>query len=269
MTDQQASLVKELEHQVLKCVKDQNGNHVVQKAIERIPAEHIHFIISAFTGQVHGLATHPYGCRVVQRMLEHCRDPSRKQLLEELHACAPSLIVDQYGNYVTQHVIEHGDTEDRLKIINLITAQLIMSSKHKFASNVVEKSIQCSDDEQRHKIVSMLTTLDERGESPLVHLIKDQYGNYVIRKYRIHYVDSGVLINMQRKFFYSCEAVSTTTLLITSGLNFSLSSDSPMVNKSEPLRSLFTAIQVPIYISKTDHTHRPTSTRLQLLRRPS
>jgi len=46
----------------------------------------------------------------------------------------------------------------------------------------VEKSIQCSDDEQRHKIVSMLTTLDERGESPLVHLIKDQYGNYVIQK---------------------------------------------------------------------------------------
>ncbi|MCJ1420366.1 mRNA binding protein puf3 [Xylographa parallela] len=182
LTDQQASLVKELEHQVLKCVKDQNGNHVVQKAIERIPAEHIHFIISAFTGQVHGLATHPYGCRVVQRMLEHCRDPSRKQLLEELHACAPSLIVDQYGNYVTQHVIEHGDSQDRLKIINLITAQLIIFSKHKFASNVVEKSIQCSDDEQRHKIVSMLTTLDDRGESPLVHLIKDQYGNYVIQK---------------------------------------------------------------------------------------
>ena len=168
----------------------------MQKAIERIPAEHIYFIISAFTGQVHGLATHPYGCRVVQRMLEHCRGPSRKQLLEELHACAPSLIVDQYGNYVTQHVIEHGDTEDRLKIINFITAQLIMFSKHKFASNVVEKSIQCSDNEQRHKIVSMLTTLDERGESPLVHLIKDQYGNYVIRKCRTRCMDFGVLIHV-------------------------------------------------------------------------
>jgi len=171
---------------VLKCVKDQNGNHVVQKAIERVPAEHIQFIINAFTGQVHGLATHPYGCRVVQRMLEHCQNPSRKQLLEELHACAPSLIVDQYGNYVTQHVIEHGDPEDRVKIISLITAQLITFSKHKFASNVVEKSIQHGSDIQRGKIVATLTALDEKGESPLLHLMKDQYGNYVIRKSSIH-----------------------------------------------------------------------------------
>ena len=154
----------------------------MQKAIERVPAEHIQFIINAFTGQVHGLATHPYGCRVVQRMLEHCRNPSRKQLLEELHACAPSLIVDQYGNYVTQHVIEHGGLEDRAKIITLITAQLVTFSKHKFASNVVEKSIQHGNQAQRQRIVSTLTALDDRGDSPLLHLMKDQYGNYVIRE---------------------------------------------------------------------------------------
>ena len=50
--DQQASLVLELDGNVLKCVKDQNGNHVVQKAIERIPAPHIQFIIDSFAGQV-------------------------------------------------------------------------------------------------------------------------------------------------------------------------------------------------------------------------
>ena len=176
-------LVKELEYQVLKCVKDQNGNHVVQKAIERIPAEHIQFVINAFTGQVHGLATHSYGCRVVQRMLEHCQEPARSLLLEELHCCAPSLIVDQYGNYVTQHVIEHGRPEDRAKIISLITSQLIHFSKHKFASNVVEKSIEFGTVEQRHTIIRILTALDEKGESPLQQLMRDQYGNYVIRKY--------------------------------------------------------------------------------------
>ena len=167
---------------MLKCVKDQNGNHVVQKAIERIPAEHIQFVINAFTGQVHGLATHPYGCRVIQRMLEHCEEPARAVLLEELHSCASNLIVDQYGNYVTQHVIEHGRAEDRAKIISLITAQLIHFSKHKFASNVVEKSIQFGTDAQRQTIVRILTVVDDKGESPLQQLMRDQYGNYVIRK---------------------------------------------------------------------------------------
>ena len=35
--------------QVLKCVKDQNGNHVVQKVIEKVKPERLQFIIDAFT----------------------------------------------------------------------------------------------------------------------------------------------------------------------------------------------------------------------------
>lgn len=183
MTDQQAQLVKELENDVLKCVKDQNGNHVVQKAIERVPAEHIGFIINAFVGQVQALATHPYGCRVIQRMLEHCEEPTRAAVLRELHACAPSLIIDQYGNYVTQHVIEHGRAEDRGKIVHLVTLELLNYSKHKFASNVVEKTIQFGSVEEKQKIVTALSVTNEKGESPVQALIRDQYGNYVIREY--------------------------------------------------------------------------------------
>lgn len=50
----------------MRCVRDQNGNHVIQKCIECVPAEKIEFIISAFRGQVATLSTHPYGCRVIQ-----------------------------------------------------------------------------------------------------------------------------------------------------------------------------------------------------------
>lgn len=59
---------------MLKCVKDQNGNHVIQKAIERVSPDNIRFIIDAFYGQVYVLATHPYGCRVIQRIFEHCSE---------------------------------------------------------------------------------------------------------------------------------------------------------------------------------------------------
>jgi len=196
--------VKELDGHVLKCVKDQNGNHVVQKAIERVPAEHIQFIIKAFHGQVHTLATHPYGCRVIQRMLEHCDETAQASLLQELHVCTISLVQDQYGNYVTQHVIEHGKPEDRAKIIRLVTTQLLQFSKylssavlffsfgvltnlltynrHKFASNVVEKSITFGSDEEKREIVKVVTTMRPDGNSPLQILMRDQYGNYVIRK---------------------------------------------------------------------------------------
>lgn len=166
----------------MKCVKDQNGNHVIQKAIERVPAEHIQFIINAFTGRVQESAVHPYGCRVIQRMLEYCEEPTRNAVLHELHGCASSLIVDQYGNYVAQHVIEHGKAEDRGKIIDLVTLQLVNYSKHKFASNVVEKSIQFGSQDERQAIVSILSVVNDKGESPVQGLIRDQYGNYVMRK---------------------------------------------------------------------------------------
>lgn len=183
LADQQAELVQELRADILKAVKDQNGNHVVQKAIERVPTEHIQFVIDAFRGQVHVLATHPYGCRVIQRILEYCQLRDQASILEEFHQCSTMLITDQYGNYVAQHVISQGRPGDRAKVIKIVTAQLLTLSKHKFASNVVEKSIVNGTDEQRRLIVAQLIALNGDGTSPLQLMMKDQYGNYVIRKF--------------------------------------------------------------------------------------
>ena len=62
--------------------------------------------VQASVGQ---LSTHPYGCRVVQRVLEHCTIPSVKDDIrgQILQATLP-LATDQYGNYVIQHMLEHG-----------------------------------------------------------------------------------------------------------------------------------------------------------------
>lgn len=64
--DQQTKMVTELDGHIMRCVRDQNGNHVVQKCIECIPEDAIQFIVSTFYDQVVTLSTHPYGCRVIQ-----------------------------------------------------------------------------------------------------------------------------------------------------------------------------------------------------------
>lgn len=69
--EQKAQLVRELDGHVMRCVRDQNGNHVIQKCIESIPTEKIGFIISAFRSQVATLSMHPYGCRVIQVNAKH------------------------------------------------------------------------------------------------------------------------------------------------------------------------------------------------------
>lgn len=126
-----------------------------------------------------------YGCRVVQRLLEKVPEPQRRFILTELHAEGSKLISDPYGNYVTQHVIEHGLPEDRARIIELVKAQLITFSKHKFASNVVERCLLYGTDAQRREIMLTITQKNERGDNNLPMLIKDGYGNYVIREYTL------------------------------------------------------------------------------------
>ncbi|RMD40646.1 hypothetical protein DV735_g4479, partial [Chaetothyriales sp. CBS 134920] len=185
LTDQQASLVRELDgpnKQILKVIRDQNGNHVVQKAIERVPAEHVRFIIEAHRGEAVKLATHTYGCRVIQRILEYCGAADRQILLDELYTCIPPLITDAFGNYVVQHIIEKGDPEGRRRAVSFVLQQVLTFSKHKFASNVVEKCIDHADPDQRAEIFRRLVGPNEQGQTPVLGLLRDQFGNYVIQK---------------------------------------------------------------------------------------
>lgn len=185
LVDQQAMLISELESHVIKCVKDQNGNHVIQKAIERCPTNTIGFIIDSFRGQVQQLSTHPYGCRVIQRCLERCDTPSKDTIMAELIEAIPTMIPDTYGNYVVQHIVTKDEGVGRLRVLQVVLGQLENFSKHKFASNVVEKCLEQADDHWRRRVMFALIDSNQRrveGEGVLVSMIKDNFGNYVIRE---------------------------------------------------------------------------------------
>ncbi|RXG68604.1 Pumilio-like protein 2 [Armadillidium vulgare] len=204
--DQQKEIVRELDGHILKCVKDQNGNHVVQKCIECVDPIALQFIINAFQkeyakyicvvfgisdiphsvdmtcGQVFSLSTHPYGCRVIQRILEHCTPEQTTPILEELHQHTEQLLQDQYGNYVIQHVLEHGKPEDKSKIVGVVRGAVMKLSQHKFASNVVEKCVTNATRSERVMLIEEVCGYGEGAHSNLLILMKDQYANYVVQK---------------------------------------------------------------------------------------
>ncbi|XP_047329952.1 pumilio homolog 1-like [Impatiens glandulifera] len=180
--DQKIKMVGELEGHVMRCVRDQNGNHVIQKCIECVPEEHIQFIVTTFFDQVVTLSTHPYGCRVIQRILEHCKDPmTQSKVMVEILGSVSMLAQDQYGNYVVQHVLEQGNDSERSTIIRELAVNIVQMSQQKFASNVVEKCLLFGDPSQRQLLVNeMLGTTDEN--EPLQAMMKDQFANYVVQK---------------------------------------------------------------------------------------
>ncbi|KAK1396806.1 Armadillo-like helical, Nucleic acid binding NABP, Armadillo-type fold protein [Heracleum sosnowskyi] len=180
--DQKIEMVMELDGHVMRCVRDQNGNHVIQKCIECVPEDHIQFIVSAFFDQVVTLSTHPYGCRVIQRVLEHCEDTeTQSKVMEEILGCVSMLAQDQYGNYVIQHVLEHGKPHERTTIIQELAGKIVQMSQQKFASNVVEKCLTFGNPSERELLVrEILGTTDEN--EPLQAMMKDQFANYVVQK---------------------------------------------------------------------------------------
>ncbi|GJW77798.1 pumilio homolog 2-like protein, partial [Tanacetum coccineum] len=113
--DQKIKMVGELDGHIMRCVSDQNGNHVIQKCIECVPEEHIQFINTTFFDQVVTLLTHPYGCRVIQRVLEHCEDlKTQRKVMNEILAC---------------HVLEHGKPNERSIIIQELARKIVQMSQ--------------------------------------------------------------------------------------------------------------------------------------------
>ncbi|KAF5726826.1 pumilio 5 [Tripterygium wilfordii] len=180
--DQKIKLVRELDGHIVRCVRDQNGNHVIQKCIECVPSENIGFIIYAFRGQVATLSSHPYGCRVIQRILEHCSDKQQTQcIIDEILESALLLAQDQYGNYVTQHVLERGKPHERRLIVRKLTGKVVQMSQHKYASNVVEKCLEYGDAAERELLIKEIIGQSEENDNLLV-MMKDQFANYVVQK---------------------------------------------------------------------------------------
>ncbi|KNZ71768.1 Pumilio like protein [Termitomyces sp. J132] len=187
LPEQQTTFIKELEPHILKCVKDPNGNHVrffhqvIQKLVECVSSDNLGFI-QKFRDNVHDLATHPYGCRVLQRCLEHLPEETTRHLMDELHKYATNLMQDQFGNYVMQYILEHGRPHDKMLIIAKIHGQILILARHKFASNVCEKALVCADPETRRRLIDEILTTKPDGVTPITGMMKDQYANYVLQR---------------------------------------------------------------------------------------
>lgn len=224
--DQKIKMVHELDGHIMRCVRDQNGNHVIQKCIECVPEEHIQFIVESFFDQVITLSTHPYGCRVIQRVLEHCKNPeTQSKVMDEILGSVSMLAQDQYGNYVVQHVLEHGKPHERTAIIRELAGKIVQMSQQKFASNVVEKCLTFGNAEEREILVcEMLGTTDEN--EPLQAMMKDQFANYVVQKVletcsdqqREHILSRiKVHLNALKKYTYGKHIVARVEKLVAAG----------------------------------------------------
>jgi len=187
----QDELLCELEGEVLRCVRDANANHVIQKLLESVrPLLRIDFVFDAVKGSVVELSKHQFGCRVAQRAMENADEERLKFFLEELMQDVENLVRDNFGNYVIQHIIANGSKHPkdsvvnitRARLVRIVTDNLLAFSQQKFSSNVVEKCMETGSQSERRAIIAkMLNDSGSPRGTTLEQMMKDPYANYVLQ----------------------------------------------------------------------------------------
>ncbi|RCK63455.1 Suppressor protein MPT5 [Candida viswanathii] len=180
-------LIKGLKPYIIELIKDLNGNHVIQKILNKYQPPDCQFIYDSIIDDLYIVATHKHGCCVLQKCLNHV---TLQQLGEFSRAILKFenfklLINDQFGNYVLQYLISINSLDINFKIFqNFITFGISNLCNLKFSSNVVEKFLKnCFTNETvslsfanlKFELIYIILIND------LNVLINDPYGNYVIQ----------------------------------------------------------------------------------------
>ena len=166
-----ARIVSSVKGKVWLLVHDHNGNHVVQKSVTKINeffhqgragedsvadallAASLDVVVDEVVGSIRYLSLHPYGCRVVQRLIENCAGEQKERVLDGivrggLHA---ALVDHEYGNYVVQRVLAYGRAEDPAAMFDGVRGNVLALSRQKHSSNVMEMMLTYGDAGQRRK----------------------------------------------------------------------------------------------------------------------
>ncbi|KAH9947956.1 ARM repeat-containing protein [Amylocystis lapponica] len=162
------SIILALSLHVVVLIKDLNGNHVIQKCLNKLAPEDNQFIYNAVAANCVEVATHRHGCCVLQRCVDHASDHQRIQLVNEITYNALTLVQDPYGNYVVQYILDLNDNRFSDAVIRQFTGNVCALSVQKFSSNVIEKHAQDAD-------------WGALNRTRLEKLLRDSYGNYCVQ----------------------------------------------------------------------------------------
>ncbi|CAE7354244.1 APUM5 [Symbiodinium natans] len=185
-------IASEMVDNVIECIEDMNGNHVIQKVVENLHPE-VDFIIDAVSRNsetAEQMASHIYGCRIIQRLLENCELDRLSGVLDPIVTAASKLSKDKHANYVVQCILQKGRHDDKRSIVQTISQNVLEFSKNKVSSNVVEKCLEVTSDgpdaesleEERTALFAAVLGSPGDQRAPINQLMTDKFGNYTAQR---------------------------------------------------------------------------------------
>mmetsp|Transcript_88593 Transcript_88593/g.258949 ORF Transcript_88593/g.258949 Transcript_88593/m.258949 type:complete len:360 (+) Transcript_88593:89-1168(+) len=166
-----------------------HANHVLQKFVEVMPPEHCVFIHDELlvNEDISLTAHNQYGCRILERVIEHFEPKVMRPLLNKLlkEDVVRKLLTSRYGNYVLQHILEHGPVEQKSRIASVLLQSddlLLTTAMNKFGSHVVQKAMSHCSEIERSKLSEQITELKDKHPGFKRSPNKTMHGSYVYKE---------------------------------------------------------------------------------------
>ncbi|KAG6002812.1 hypothetical protein E4U43_001046 [Claviceps pusilla] len=176
-TPQQVHLIIEaLRFRVVELIQDLNGNHVIQKCLNKLTSLDAQFIFDAVGSNCIEVGTHRHGCCVLQRCIDHAHGEQKPWLIQRITEHARILVQDPFGNYVVQYILDLNEPSFTEPVVATFQGCISQLSRHKFSSNVIEKCLRCSQAQSKDMIVEELLAPQE-----MERLLRDSFANYVVQ----------------------------------------------------------------------------------------
>jgi Pumilio-family RNA binding repeat len=169
-------IVLALKDRVVELVQDLNGNHVIQKCLNKLGPENSQFIFDAVGRHCVIVGTHRHGCCVLQRCIDHARGGQRSQLIAAITSNAFSLVQDPFGNYVVQYILDLDEPQFTKPLCLNFKGNIPALSKQKFSSNVIEKCLRTADIDTKRMMVEEMLHSNE-----IEKMLRDSFANYVVQ----------------------------------------------------------------------------------------
>lgn len=157
-------------------IQDLNGNHVIQKCLNRLSSKDAQFIFDAVAANCVTVGTHRHGCCVIQRCVDHASGVQKAQLVQAITNCSMDLVQDPFGNYVLQYIFDLGEESFSQPMCEAFLGAIPRLSRQKFSSNVIEKCLRIASIETRHSMIQEIINFPDFEK-----LADDPFANYVVQ----------------------------------------------------------------------------------------
>jgi hypothetical protein len=155
-----------------------HANFVLQKLISVLPPESIRFMVDEIINgdRLIAVSRHKYGCRIVQRFVEHLPAERVHEIVELLLAGFMDISRNAYGIFVVQNLLQHASMENRARLLTMIEESVQELAANPHGCGVLGAALAQGDAVDRRRLAEMI--LDEREQ--ILSMVETRHGEAII-----------------------------------------------------------------------------------------